>query len=116
MSSLNAPLEKLVCLFLTGLLLSFATPLQADDGGSMIWEAHDQLQQASETTDTARVDHLQQALTLLKNLPPVRYGRHRKAAIHYIHTALFEINRGDPDHKADFLIQDAETQVHFLKD
>jgi hypothetical protein len=81
----------------------------------MIRDAHDQLQQAAVTGDTERESHLKQARNILDNLPPGSSKKHRRSAIRYIDSALFEMKQGDPHHKVDDYIRDADKQVRDLE-
>jgi hypothetical protein len=119
MSSFNSPIAKVLCLSLFGLLLYVASPARADDDTAMIRDVHNQLKQASAaTTDADREGFLKSALDTLHNLPAPdskKENQARKHAASYIKSALFELGKGDPDHKVDDYIRDADEQVRDLE-
>ena len=95
--------------------MGLATPLFAESH-AMVNDAMDLVHKAwnpegTPPPDPQKVKLLKQASELLSNAPPATYDGHKKKAMRYINSALFEIKRGDPDHKVIDYIQDAEQQL-----
>jgi len=97
-----------------GALLTFSSPAFAVSHVMML-QAQDLVHQAwnpggKPPSNAKRLKLLNQALQLIADDPYVGYNGHRKKAIRYIHSAIDEINLGDPDHKVNDYLQDAVDQ------
>ena len=109
-SSLNA-----FWIVLLTAVLSLASPLFAEDNAIM-YNAMDLVHKAwnpegKPPADAKKVKLLNQAMEILANVPPATYDGHKRKAMRFINSALFEIKLGDPDHKVIDYIQDAEQQL-----
>ena len=105
---------NLVWLAIFGAILSLSSPAYAE-GDPLINQARDQLHEAlnpggDPPSDADRTALLQSALTELQKSPAIYHGQRAKA-IEDIKSALFEIGRGDPDHKVTDYIRDALDMV-----
>lgn len=89
----------------------------ADDGdGSLLKQAEALLKQAwnaggDPPSDDVRIDLLNKAIKLAMAEPDHRLGRQRVDAIHLMKAALEEIKAGDPNHKANADMQDADSAL-----
>ncbi len=111
----TSPFLNAFWILLLSAVLSMATPLFAESH-AMVNDAMDLVHKAwnpegTPPPDPQKVKLLKQAAELLSNAPPATYDGHKKKAMRYINSALFEIKRGDPDHKVIDYIQDAEQQL-----
>lgn len=102
-------------LALIGLFLGLSSPAQAE-GDPLLNKARDLLHKAwnpdgDAPNDADRTAMLKSALTLLKKAPPGAYHGHKLKAIEFINSALFELQKGDPDHKVTDYIRNALDQV-----
>jgi hypothetical protein len=101
-----------------GLVFSFSSPVLADDPVlDTFTQAHNYLLKAlgagpdSVPSIAERIDLVKQAQAVLKNAPPAHYGHHRKSALGFIKSALFELGKGDPDNRATDYIRSADSEV-----
>jgi hypothetical protein len=97
------------------LILLLSAPLRAVDIDNPIaFQARTKLEQVwnpdQPLSNAAKTKLLQQALDLLHKSPRATHGDRRRA-MEAIKSALYELERGDPDHKADDYIHTAVDQV-----
>jgi len=98
-----------------GAFLSLSSPAHASDN-PMLDDARADLEKAwnpggDAPSDADRITLLKSALQLLKDAPLGHYHRHRIDAIGFIKSALYELDKGDPDHKAADFIHSAVTEI-----
>ena len=96
-------------------VFSLATPAFAEDHAIM-YDALDLVHKAwnpegKPPSDAQRVKLLNKAMTYLENAPPGSYDGHKRKAMRYINSILFEIKLGDPDHVVTKYLQDTEQQL-----
>jgi hypothetical protein len=105
---------NLVWFAILGAILGFSSPAHAA-GDPLINQARDQLHQAlnpggNAPSDADKTALLKSALTFLQKSPAIYRGQ-RKRAIEDVTAALFELGRGDPDHKTNDYIRKALDEV-----
>jgi hypothetical protein len=98
-----------------GTLFSFSPPALGQDAG-MLNQALDLVHQAwnpggDPPSNAQRTDLLTKALKLAQDAPQRHVKGHRVKAIEEIQEALDEIQKGDPDHKVDGLLHDANSEL-----
>jgi hypothetical protein len=107
---------RLLALFwiaLIGAALNLTSPVfadapKADDVREILEKAWNPSGDAPSNAD--RTDMLKQAMKLLKSMT-VGYHGHRIKAMKFIDSALYELDKGDPDHKVTDLIHSAMNEV-----
>jgi hypothetical protein len=100
-------------LALLGVTLILSSPAmadapKADDVREILEKAWNPSGDAPSNAD--RTDMLKQAMKLLKSMT-VGYHGHRMKAMKFIDSALYELDKGDPDHKVTDLIHSAVSEV-----
>ena len=103
-------------LAILGAFLGLSSPAHAVDGDPMLNDAREQLEKAwnpggNAPSNADRIDLLNSALDLLKKAQSGRYSRHRIDCMGFIKSALYELDKGDPDHKAGDYIHSAVGQI-----
>ena len=95
--------------------LGFSFPVFGDSADPL-QQALDLVHQAESTTgtppsDAQRIDWLTHALKLTQQAPNHRLKGHRVAAVQAMRSALIELQKGDPDHKAADYLRNADTEL-----
>jgi len=103
-------------LAILGAFLSLSSLALADVDDPLLNDARANLEKAwnpggDPPSDDDRVALLKSALADLKKVPPGGYHGHRMKAIDFIQSALFELDKGDPDHKAGDYIHSAVEEI-----
>jgi len=97
-------------------ILGSATPVFAGDDGEVMKQAEDLVKQAwnpggDPPSDADRTQMLTKAVELAKSEPDHRLHGKRVEAIRLIQLALDTIKAGDPGHKVNGMLQDADREL-----
>jgi hypothetical protein len=105
-----------LCACVAGAILGYATPAFAGDDGGVLKQSEDLLKQAwnpggDPPSDDDRIKFLSQAIELAKTEPDHRLHRQRVEAVRDMQLAIDTIKAGDPDHKVNGILKDADSAL-----
>jgi hypothetical protein len=114
----NRRLLNYLCLAAVGALLSLPSLARASDL-PMLDDARDLLEKAwnpggDTPSDADRIQLLNAALADLQKTPRGHYHHHLEDALAFVKSALYQLQKGDPDHKAGDIIRSALDEVRDL--